>query len=548
MKNIYYLILILVLGQSTNTYGQLCEWAAKGGSFQKDWTYGMDKSTKNSVILTGYFTDIGRFDGYGFEAANGSRDIFIANYSSSGRVIWANSAGGAYNDVAYDISTRTDGSSFIGGSFTKAANFDQIELIGNGSPSNGFVAHYSPEGACLWAKAVNKEHRNVVLAVASDEDKNVFVGGFLEDINDNKNEGNHFAFIQKYNLNGDLLWEKINSTSIAEIWNLTVNQEGQLLVSGVANPSFKWGETTLETVEGVTYIQFVAALSQEGLPQWLQPVVATNWDHGGDITTDSLNNIYLTGHFTGNHIIQKRLLKATDARDAFIAKLNPKGEILWLKRGSGQGSAEGLALALDKAGFVYWTGYFARNLLIDRNPLHSEGWDDIFLVKLNPSGGCEWIEQLGAEGHERGQGLVVGRDNNLYLSGAVGQQAYFSGCYIESGDCSDEKLVNCEDIFVSRLINTGNTVFQKKEQSTSILDFSQYGRNLLIDYFQAEGEELSIYIMDLTGRIVKAQTFNSPYKVAGNVVLDLQGLPTGVYLLTIATDGRWSDGIKVYLE
>ncbi len=60
------------------------------------------------------------------------KDLFVAKYDATGRLLWVHRAGGRGSDVAYGIALDSFGQVFLTGSFYGDAYFGRINLSGDG--------------------------------------------------------------------------------------------------------------------------------------------------------------------------------------------------------------------------------------------------------------------------------------------------------------------------------------------------------------------------------------------------------------------------------
>lgn len=99
--------------------------------------------------------------------------------------------------------------------------------------------------------------------------------------------------------------------------------------------------------------------------------------------------------------------------DAFLAKLDTDGSIVW-SRQWGTGAADGAySLALDQSGDIFVTGFTEGDL--DGNT--NAGVLDIFLIKWNADGTKAWTKQWGTTGYEQGYALATNNAGKIFVSG-----------------------------------------------------------------------------------------------------------------------------------
>jgi len=101
-------------------------------------------------------------------------------------------------------------------------------------------------------------------------------------------------------------------------------------------------------------------------------------DYGNDVTTDSSDNIYVTGSTGGG------LDGNTNSGnyDIFLLKYNSSGTKQWTKQLGTSSGDYGKGVTTDSSGNIYVTGDTWGGL--DGNT--NSGSNDIFLVKYNSSG------------------------------------------------------------------------------------------------------------------------------------------------------------------
>ena len=93
------------------------------------------------------------------------------------------------------------------------------------------------------------------------------------------------------------------------------------------------------------------------------------------------------------------------------------GAALWAVRFGGAARVEGHGVAADASGNLYVTGSFTGSVDFGGGPLASAGNDDVFLIKLDPSGDLIWSKRFGTIHREIGGDVVVDPSGNLLLTG-----------------------------------------------------------------------------------------------------------------------------------
>lgn len=155
---------------------------------------------------------------------------------------------------------------------------------------------------------------------------------------------------------------------------------------------------------------------------------------------------------------------AAGAYDVFVMKLNSSGNLVWVRSFGSTNADFGEALAVDGAGNVYVTGTFAWTVDFDPDPLTtfnlvSAGLDDVFLVKLNPSGNLVWAKRFGGTGYDEGRSVVVPASGDVYITGQ-----FYGMVDFDPDPASTYNLVPAGDgggVFVVRLSSSGGLVWAK---------------------------------------------------------------------------------------
>ena len=112
-------------------------------------------------------------------------------------------------------------------------------------------------------------------------------------------------------------------------------------------------------------------------------------------------------------------LTAIDLSTPFVAKYSQGGELIWVKQFDAGDSLTYInAMALDGLGNIYMTGYtYSTNLTFGSTTLTNNGSTDAYVAKLDSSGSVVWAKGFGGTGADTVRDLTVDSSGNLVLVG-----------------------------------------------------------------------------------------------------------------------------------
>lgn len=178
-------------------------------------------------------------------------------------------------------------------------------------------------------------------------------------------------------------------------------------------------------------------------------------DVANSVAVDGDGNAFVAGYFTGTASFGTNQLVSSGARDGFVAKFNPVGQLLWVRRMGGVGFDVVNAVAADTNGNCYLAGAFegiatfGTNMLTNAN---TASFSDGFVAKFDGAGTNLWVRAIGLRDvHDIGQAVALDGAGNVLVAG---QSAItnFNGA----------PLTNHGRVFVAKFSNAGAPQWARK--------------------------------------------------------------------------------------
>ena len=191
--------------------------------------------------------------------------------------------------------------------------------------------------------------------------------------------------------------------------DIAVDDSGNVYITGRSDAT--WGSPTRAyTADNDAY---VAKLNSSGILQWHTFLGGTGSDSGVGIALDGSGNIYVAGTSSATWGSPIRLHSGSS--DAYVAKLESSGTLLWNTFLGGAGGDDGADIALDGGGNIYVAGTSSATWgSPERN---YTGGVDTFAAKLNSSGVLQWNTFLGGGDNDSGFAIAVDGSGNAHIGG-----------------------------------------------------------------------------------------------------------------------------------
>lgn len=284
---------------------------------------------------------------------------------------WAASWGSSSSDYGNSITVDAAGNVYTTGYFSGTVDFDPgpgtnyLTAKGDGTTTDIFISKLDASGNLIWVKATGGKYSDNPYSISLDGQGNIYTTGYFSDT--------------------------VDFDPGPGVFNLPGFQN--IFISKLDNAgNFVWAKDIGRFLDYV----FLQA--------------------------DPVGTVYITGRFAFTHDFDPGPgtyeLQDTSGR-VFIAKYNSNGDLVWAKNYISF-YAEVKSFYLDKSGHIYTAGWFEGRADFDPNATTdyhpSNGFDDIFLTKLDTSGNKLWAKQIGGVSSDYGSSVISDSFGNVYLS------------------------------------------------------------------------------------------------------------------------------------
>lgn len=216
-------------------------------------------------------------------------------------------------------------------------------------------------------------------------------------------------FTAKYTAKGNVLWAKqAGSNSDDEAYAITCDKNGNVYLTGYFSGFFNMDNLALDASDAEKNC-FVLKYDPDGFIQWGMRSFGTSDKYGKAITTDQEGNVLFTGIFTNELLFENedpneqcevrtkdekegKVLKSKSLSNIFIAKVNSKGELLWLQQSNGRGNNEATIIETDMQSNCYIKGTFSQRCVFGNKKVKSKNKSS-FVTKYDTTGNVIWAKQ-----------------------------------------------------------------------------------------------------------------------------------------------------------
>jgi hypothetical protein len=506
-----------------------------------------------------------------------NQEALLIKYNSNGEAQWATYLNGTNTDTGRSLSIDSSNNIYMSGYYssykiltlTSANGASQIESDITLPPgTGGYLVKYDLNGIAMGAAnlkgigTISTTNNLLSKAIVKDSLNNVYIAGQYVSsvpvyINNADNTvssillpaaASNSVFFIKYNSEGIAQWAtymSINST----VNSLAIDSLDNIFITGTcsANTVFYNSITSGSSypTSGISITGsgaspgYLIKYNSSGVVQWVSYVKSDSSASPFYVTTDSQNNVYITGSYTTslippiiyNGITSGSTYTASTINlpsailipYAYLIKFSVSGQALWATYLRGNSSASGYSLSSDSSNNIYLgmtfnspsqtviiyngitTGstFTSSGILFPTSSSSASG-----LIKYNSSGVVRWATYFDGNGLDRGFSTKIDASNNIYMTGQY-SSSNTTPLYnaITSGSTYTSSGISLPSISSS----TTAAVFVIKYDSNGIVQWATYfdsttsdiGYSIALDSFN------NIYITGYYSSLLQIPLYNA---------------------------------------
>jgi hypothetical protein len=312
---------------------------------------------------------------------------------------------------------------------------------------------------CNWArKLTGISNEDEIDGIASDAFENVIVTGKFENTLTIEGQSTTLTsagmadiMVVKYSKEGNVLWTKqFGGTGEDNMFDAQCDNQGNIILSGYFQNTVQFDAYTVTSNGGLDMI--IVKLNPNGNVIWLKQIGGTGDEGANEVAIGINNQIIIGAQSNNNFTVNEINYNNTGAQDAYVISISTLGDIEWIRAVEGSGYARAKAIAVDKIGNVYFGGdFFGQNAPTGANAFTSNGGSDAFMTSWNSLGQFRWSKTWGGIGNDLCKGIVVNSLLDVYMVGQFEKAVNFDGNSLTSQ--------NQKDLFLWKTSSNGNSIW-----------------------------------------------------------------------------------------
>jgi len=232
-------------------------WVVAAGGSSSDQVFSADCDANGNVLIAGSYY-------YNFTIGDTTLTtdnpvgVFVARFLPGGQFDQVFQLNGSYLTPEIHVIAAPSGNFYIAGNFSETITFGAKMFKAGEFNQDIYIARYDATMKLAWARHAHSYSSDQVVDIETDSYDNLFLTGhYLDSIHFDEVVlpytlccGSREIFIVSYNASGSILWGKQISGTRANIHSISLNQQDELLLSGLFTEEMILGNLSLSNFDG----------------------------------------------------------------------------------------------------------------------------------------------------------------------------------------------------------------------------------------------------------------------------------------------------------
>lgn len=414
-------------------------WGATYGGSLRDYGAAIRQTSDGGHIVVAYSasTDVSGLTNHGLD------DAYILKLDSQGDVEWQKMLGGSDNDFFTAVRETADGG-FV---FAGTANSPVVDEISNHGGSDVWIVKLNHSGELLWQKMFGGSGPDNAQTISETADGGFVVAGgsASTDIPENTNHGNDDVYVLRLDQDGNLIWQTLIGGSMGEAASAVqpTPDGGFLVVASSMSTDIKG----LANRGGMDVV--VIKLKADGSLDWKVNAGGNNDDYAFSAALMPDGSLIVAGNSNSTDIAGN---PPKGENDIYVLKFDGFGTLQWQKLLGGSKNEMGCSVIPSFDGGCVVVGGSAST---DIAGLTANGGSaDAYIAKLDSAGAMVWQKLFGGSGADMAYGVIEIQDHSLLAVGISGSDSLVSSMDVLVSRITPDGALPTDRHFSHRAVST----------------------------------------------------------------------------------------------
>ncbi len=341
----------------------------------------------------------------------------------SQELLWEKTIGGDGTDWFHHAFQDSRGNYiFSGYSYSSVSGDKTVPNHLNGD-SDSWIVETDPDGNILWQQTFGGYSQDMIMKIIELQDGTFLLAGYsYSGISGDKTEslrGHRDLWLVKLDQNREIQWQRTYGGNDAEdLDDIVATNDGGFLITSTSNSIASGDKTT--TALGNSDI-WILKLDRLGRLEWQRSYGGSGHDSSAQIEKKTNGN-FLIAATSSSGISTTKSEPSRGLGDYWVFEIDPRGEIVWQRTIGGNNGEYFADLQATRDGGYLLSGDSGSEISGDKT-VGTNGFDDLWLVKINATGDIQWQQTYGGNSTEWLSNLHPSKDGGYFVGAMSGSDA-----------------------------------------------------------------------------------------------------------------------------